>query len=446
MRAILIALAALVLAARPLAAEAHPLGNFTVNHEADLVVRPDGLALEYAIDFAEIPTFQLRDGIAADPAASCLELSRSLAVRLDGARLALSLVTARTAFFPGQGGLETLRLDCAFRSPWPASDARTHGLDVRDDSYAERIGWREITARGDGVAIDSPLARESASARLTSYPKDALSSAPNVRAGTVRFSLDVAAATSARTAVATPVVVNRDSVTSLLDRTDLGAIGLLAAIFVALALGALHAATPGHGKTIMAAYLVGTRRSVRQALVLGLTVATSHTIGVLCLALLVLFGASALSPERVYPLASLVSAVVMLTLGVAMSRRELAHRRAHRHGHEHAHQDEMSGSGWRSLIALGLAGGLVPSASALVLLLGAIAAHRADLGVVLVGAFGVGMAATLVGVGVALVTCTRLLSRRAGLSRFAALAPTLAAAVVLVVGLGLTAQSLVALL
>lgn len=446
MRAAFIALAALLLAARPVAADAHPLGNFTINHEADIVVHRDGLTIDYALDLAEIPTFQLRDSLASDPPASCAALTRQLSVTFDARPLALAVTQARVAFAAGQGGLETLRLDCAVRAPWPGWSDQTHELAVRDTSYAERIGWREMTARGDGVAIDTTLPAESASARLTAYPKDALASAPDVRVATLRLSFDSAASTAQRQRVATPIGPSTDVLTSLLDRTDLGALGLLGALLFAFALGALHAATPGHGKTVMAAYLVGTRRSARQAIALGLTVAISHTAGVVCLALIVVFGAWALSPERVYPVVSAVSAAVVLGLGVLMSRRELAHRRAHRHGHDHSHNVVTSG-GWRSLVALGLAGGLVPSASALVLLLGAIAARQAELGIVLVLAFGVGMAATLVGVGVALVAVTRIASRSGVVpGRILAHAPAIAAVVVLIVGLGLTAQSLVALL
>jgi ABC-type nickel/cobalt efflux system permease component RcnA len=140
---------------------------------------------------------------------------------------------------------------------------------------------------------------------------------------------------------------------------------------------------------------------------------------------------------------SAISAVVVVALGLGMLRRELSHRAAHRHEHDHTHT---ASAGATSLVALGLAGGLVPSASALVLLLGALAAHRPELGVLLVAGFGLGMAATLVGAGVALVAAGRVLDRAPLASRVMALAPLVTAVAVLAVGLGLTAQSLSALL
>src|SRR5207245_488249 len=175
-------------------------------------------------------------------------------------------------------------------------------------------------------------------------------------------------------------------------------------------LGAFHALTPGHGKTVMAAYLVGTRRTHRQALFLALSVALSHTAGVLGLAVLTLAGSAVLAPERAYPYLSTASGAVVVALGAWMVATRFRHAHAHRHAHEH--ERPTTALGWRSLATLGLAGGLVPSASALVLLLGAISLHRSELGLVLVVAFGVGMAAVLVGVGQALVGARGLAERR----------------------------------
>ena len=236
----------------------------------------------------------------------------------------------------------------------------------------------------------------------------------------------------------------RDALPLKLPALD-SAAGTLLAALVAFGLGALHAATPGHGKTVMAAYLVGTQRSVRDAAFLGLIVAASHTIGVLALAAAVLVAGAALSPERAYPYLSLVSALLVVAIGATMLMRELRHRLDHHHGHEHAHGTASPG-GWRSLAALGLAGGIVPSASALVLLLGAIAARRPDAGVVLIVVFGLGMAVTLVGAGLALVVATRALGRVRVPARFMGALPAAAALVVTAVGVGLTAQSIATLL
>ena len=437
-RAGAVAATLLIVFARP--ASAHPLGNFTINHYAGLELRPDGLSIDYVLDLAEIPTFQLRGAIALDPMAACASVAGQLSVTLDGASLAVRVDAGRVSFQPGQAGLETLRLECSLRSGWSPDDG-AHALGFSDGSYADRIGWREITARADGALIETRLLAVSQSGRLTTYPQDAYASSSDMRMGEVRFTLGGA---SAQPSVPTPEILAKggDLLAGGLAR-DLATLPTLLAFAVAAGLGALHAATPGHGKTIMAAYLVGTRRSLRDAAALGLVVAVAHTVGVLALALVVIGGVTFLPAERVYPMLSATSAVVILVLGLAMLRRQLTHRAAHRHALAH---DHAAPAGTTSLVALGLAGGLVPSASALVLLLGAVAAHRPELGVLLVVGFGVGMAGTLVGAGVALVAAGRFLVRAPFAPGVLALAPMVAALAVLAVGLGLTAQSLAALL
>jgi nickel/cobalt exporter len=421
-------------------ASAHPLGNFTVNHYAGLGIRGDGLSIDYVLDLAEIPAFQLRGAIAPDPSAACAVLAQDLAVTLDGAALVLRVNAGTVSSPPGQAGLETLRLECGLGARW-SLDSAPHQLTFSDRSYPDRIGWREITARADDVSIDTVLPAASRSARLTAYPQDAYSSSPDTRTAEIRITPGASGAR--QTASVPPSLGQGDPFFGLFGRLDIGSLPALLAIAVAAALGALHAATPGHGKTIMAAYLVGTRRSLRDAVALGLTVAVAHTAGVLTLAMVVIGGATVFPAERIYPMLSAISAVVVVVLGLGMLQRELRHRVSHHHEHAHTHA---APAGATSLVALGLAGGLVPSASALVLLLGAVAAHRPDLGLLLVAGFGVGMAATLVGAGVALVAAGRMLLRAPLASRVMALAPLVTALAVLTVGIGLTAQSLSALL
>ena len=420
-------------------ASAHPLGNFTVNHYAGLDISADRLAIDYVLDLAEIPTFQFRDTITPDPVAACSVIAHDLVVTLDGAPVLVSVAKGSVSFRPGQAGLDTLRLECAFGAPWSLG-ASPHDLTFADGSYPDRIGWREITAHAEGLAIDTRLPESTVTERLMRYPQDAFASSPDARTGEVRIA---AGAPSTNRPVSTEApLASTDVLSGPFGRLDIASLPALLAVAVAVALGALHAATPGHGKTIMAAYLVGTRRSVRDAATLGLTVALAHTAGVLTLSVIVLGGATVFPAERIYPLLSAISALVVVVLGLGMLRRELVHRVAHHHAHDHTHG---AAPGTSSLLALGLAGGLVPSASALVLLLGAVAAHQPELGVLLVLGFGVGMAATLVGAGVALVAAGRFLVRVPA-ARLMRLVPLATALAVLSVGLGLTAQSLAALL
>jgi len=268
---------------------------------------------------------------------------------------------------------------------------------------------------------------------------------------------------------------------ALVDVQDLTPIAIIVSLAIAFGLGVIHAISPGHGKTIMAAYLVGGRGSSRQAVGLGLAVTVSHTLGVLVLAGITLAASSLLPPERLYPVLGVASGALVIVIGGSLLWQRLrvllaaaAHRRAHAagdaHDHGHAHEDGDGHAGghahghghahdhaqapdsisWRGLLALGLSGGLVPSASALILLLGSIAAGRVAYGLVLVVGFGLGMAVVLAGIGLLLVKAQRLVERRmAGgapsmdrLRRLAMPVQLATAALVVVLGVVLTGQAL----
>jgi nickel/cobalt transporter (NicO) family protein len=226
------------------------------------------------------------------------------------------------------------------------------------------------------------------------------------------------------------------------------------AVLLAVALGAAHALAPGHGKTVMAAYLVGLRGTLGQAVTIGATVTVTHTAGVLILGL-VLSTTRAVASERVYPWLGLGSGLLLAAVGVGLlARARPGHGHAHPHGpghgqpHDHGHGHPPAGPplGRRGLVALGLAGGLVPSPSAVVVLLGGIALGRAWFGVALVLAYGLGMAATLTGVGLLLARLRTRLDRRlhlpAGslLTRLGRLLPAATASVIVLVGLALAIQ------
>jgi nickel/cobalt transporter (NicO) family protein len=219
------------------------------------------------------------------------------------------------------------------------------------------------------------------------------------------------------------------------------------ALLLAVVLGAAHALAPGHGKTVMAAYLVGLRGTVRQAATIGATVTLTHTAGVLLLGL-VLSTTRAVASERVYPWLGLGSGLLLAAVGLGLLVRARPGHHGHPHPHPHDHTGHHHGRplGRRGLVALGLAGGLVPSPSAVVVLLGGIALGRAWLGVALVLAYGVGMAATLTGVGLLLAHLRTRMDRRlhlpAGslLARLGRLLPAVTASVIVLVGLGLAAQ------
>jgi len=251
---------------------------------------------------------------------------------------------------------------------------------------------------------------------------------------------------------------------------DLSPWVVLVALLTAAALGAAHALTPGHGKTLMAAYLVGTRGTPLHAAGLGLSVTVSHTLGILALAAVIVGAEGVLSPDVVVRAAPVVAAIGIVLVGGWMlvnearrRRRRAVHDHEHGHTHEHGH-DHVDPVGththgsvahshlppkgstitWRGLFALGLAGGLIPSTSALLILLGSIAAGRPAFGFVLVVAFGLGMAVVMSGIGLALVIARGRLDRFDGsttLGRLSGYVPLAAACIVLALGLYLTVQA-----
>jgi nickel/cobalt transporter (NicO) family protein len=476
--------AAVLLPAGP--AAAHPLGNFTVNTYIGLRVQPDQVVVDMVVDMAEIPAVQTRrsiDGDADDKVAeseaaayaarTCPEMAMKVAVAVSGTRSPLRSTSADVTFPPGTAGLPTLRLTCAL----VADTGELRGeqeIELTSTAFTDRVGWREIIAVGDRTTlVSSSVPDASISSRLTAYPDDLLSSPPDQRSATVRARPGGPAAAAIPGAVPGARVAQPRGLdgatrafTNLVARQQLTvAFGILA-VGLAVGLGAIHAFAPGHGKTVMAAYLVGQRGTVRQAALIGLTVTTTHTAGVLALGI-VLSASTSLAPETIYPWLGLASGLMLAGIGVGLWRRAVrrplvaaSHAHAghshggHSHGghthdpgHSHDHGSsfalEKAPVEWRSLVPLGLAGGLVPSPSAIVVLLGAIALGRAWFGVVLVIAYGLGMAVTLTGAGLVLVRARGMIEHRLstpglGSGRLVALAgalPLLTAACIVAAGL-----------
>ena len=517
----------------------HPLGNFSINQYLGLTLRTDRVDATAVVDAAEIPTLQDRSTVDSDgdgavseaertayAGAQCGNLAGAVDARVGEQSLGWAVTQSSFTYGEGSGGLDVSRLVCQLSAP-----ARLDGrvtMTVSNRFLANRIGWREITASGEGVRlVDSPLPAVSVTDELRSYPEDLLSSALDVRSATL---VAEPGASSGAGDAGVAVRPGTDPVSrwmASLERRfeDLvggsaltPAVGVLA-VLLAVLLGAGHAVLPGHGKTILAAYLAGRRGRPRDAVAVAGTVTLTHTGGVLCLGLLLTAGA-AVAGEAVIGYLGLVSGVLVLGVGTGMLVGALRRRRAgghhhghHDHGHGHSHwhhadalahdahththgahththdahthgrdahdshahtptqghtrthsnaqagdPPDQDGSGRRTrrngrlgIAGIGLAGGLVPSPSALVVLLAAIGLGRTGFGVLLVVAYGVGMAATLTGAGLLLLavqrritaaTAGRLSSRLNRIvSRLQAATPTATAALVTLVGMGLAVRA-----
>jgi ABC-type nickel/cobalt efflux system permease component RcnA len=456
-------------------------------------VRPDSISVDFVVDMAEIPAYQTRqdtgigDG-AADGAPAvqfrskeCDQIAGRISLQAGDRALALHVVSASLSFPPGQAGLSTLRLTCSLVSGPTRQPAR---VTYRSDNFTDRVGWREVSAAGDRMRLvgsDAPVT--SVSARLTRYPAKPLTSPLDQRQASFTVQpggppLEGASAPAAAPSSPLPRGLDQatQAFTSFVGRHRFSAAFALVAIALSLLLGAVHALAPGHGKTVMAAYLVGQRGSFRQAGVIAVTVTLTHTAGVLALGLAI-SASLVVAPERLYPWLGLASGVMLAAIGLGVLARSIRLRRRraapHDTGHAHEHDAEHDaehdsgdphphagamhthggrphrhgplGDGqpvtWASLLAMGFVGGFLPSPSAVVVLLGAIALGRAWFGAVLVIAYGAGMAATLTGAGLLVLHARDALDRRfVGLrsSRLAAMAGRLvpAGTAVVIVGVG----------
>jgi nickel/cobalt exporter len=418
MRRLLLALAAVLVLAP--AAGAHPLGNFSINHLAVVSSGGGQVRVHYVLDQAEIPTFQERGmPLSTVLARKRGEVVQRLSAFADGRRIALAASAGTIAHRPGQGGLPTTRVELDL-----VGHARPRAsVRVADATFPGRVGWKAVLATG----------QQDPTHALTRYPKAVLSSPSDVRAATFRIK-NGALVVPRGAAVHTSGDRSGDGgFTKLFDDAAAGRGVLVLMLLAAFGWGALHALSPGHGKAMVAAYLVGTRGTTRDAVALGATVTITHTIGVFALGLVTLALSAYVLPEQLYPWLNLVSALLVLSVGAAVLRKRRHTLKHHHHHHDHHHHITNKG-----ILAMGASAGLIPCPSALVVLLGAVAQHQVGLGLVLITAFSLGLAATLTGLGILVVRAARVpLPPRA-----AAVIPALSAALIVLVGIVMTAKAL----
>ena len=427
----------------PPGAYAHPMGNFSINHYSKLALNGTGIHIEYILDFAEIPTFQLfpefRTGTSeSKPQDLAAEWARRLQLSLDGQALPLVLVNTNVERRPGAGSLPTVRATLQLESRWPG---RAGTLHFADHNFPERIGWKEIVVQATPLSFPdgNPFAADR-SAALTRYPPDPLATAPNVLEATIRIGVGAPALTNnASGTSAAATTTTGDRLSQILSGDDLRLRAVILGMLVAFSLGALHALSPGHGKTVVASFLVGARGTARHALFLGVVVTLTHTIGVFLLGLVVLFLSRSIVPEQIYPWIGFLSGLTILGVGVNLFRQRLGHLTHAPHGHSHEIPPEIT---FRNLLALGFSGGIVPCPSALVVLLSAIALHRVGTGLLFIVAFSLGLASVLVAIGILVVRASRLLSRFDSNRSAIRLVPLASASIISVLGLGMAVQAL----
>ena len=465
MKRLAVVLVILATLAAPVAASAHPLGNFTVNRFSDIEVSGNRVYVLYVLDMAEIPTFQARQS-GVDPAVYARRIARNAHLTVDGRAVALVPVRHVIAFPEGQVGLHTMRLEVILRGPMLH---RESSLAYRDANYGDRIGWKEIVVLGTGGAAvaSSSVPASSESNGLRAYPKDLLHSPLDVTSATATVQPGSAEGPSPTptggTALQAPDRVADSGFSSLVARGKLSAGVILVSLLIAAFWGAAHALTPGHGKALVAGYLVGTKGTPRHAVLLGATVTITHTAGVFGLGLVTLALSRFIVPETLYPWLTLVSGLLVVGVGATVLRARLrsgswghghshgpgGHHHDHDHGdhhhdhdHEHHHHHDEKVLTNRGILGVGIAAGILPCPSALVVLLSAIALHRVGFGLALITAFSLGLACTVTGIGLAAVLARRMFSRVSLEGRVVKTLSALSALVILCVGVAITVRAL----
>ena len=418
-------------------------------------------------------------------AARGADLGRGLALDIDNQPVILHLVSSGVIFPPGAGGLPTMKMGFVYEAAYPpispTVDRQHATLHYADNNYPGHSGWKEIVAQTSaGSLLQSSVPSTDRSGELSNYPTDLLTSPPQVLEASliaalptpvadtrkIRSSQPARATTPAlnqaraiRLAVqkqaTTPVVTApiesspaestnlnlqanqqktpRSEFTELIQAEHLSAWFLFTAALIAIGLGGLHALEPGHGKTIVAAYLVGSRGTARHAFLLGLIVTVSHTAGVFALGAITLYASRYIVPEQLYPWLGAFSGITIAGLGCYMLMRRLTGTAA-----DHSHAPGSSHSHWMfwkrspsqeterndlesatppsqavsrtQLFTLGITGGIIPCPAALIVLLSAFALHRIGLGFFLIVAFSVGLAAVLIAFGMLMVYARRFMT------------------------------------
>jgi nickel/cobalt transporter (NicO) family protein len=460
------------------------LGNFTINQFSGLILEPGTLEVHYVVVFGQLPALRELHNADADGngittqeerdahvARLAGELTRGLEASVDGKVLPLRAARWSSSLPTEQGGF-SLRVDLYLDAALPnGSIAAPRILHFANRNYDGRIGWNEIAVQAThGMAAFNGNAFGNS---LTNALTDALQSLPqggplSEREVQVQFATGAlpAAAHALPLRPGTTGTAARAGENSWLARQTRGLIEtisaasmtpgmLLLCVIGALLLGAVHALSPGHGKTLVGAYLIGSRGTARHAAFLGATVTLTHTAGVFILGFATLSASRFIVAERLLPILSAASALLVLGMGsVLLVQRALAARRStpifypmdrtwHSHGgpmHSHLAPDHQGQRlTWTSLLALGISGGLVPCPSALVLLLAAVALNKTAAGMLLVLAFSIGLAMTLTAVGLAFLYARNRFPRLGANARWPHLLPILSSGAITVIGILLCA-------
>jgi ABC-type nickel/cobalt efflux system permease component RcnA len=479
-------------------AQAHPLGNFTINHLSELSLAGKTAKIRYVLDMAEIPTYAVMRERDASGRMSPAELKiwaheqaaksiDDLHLAVIGTDLPLTLVDASAKTRPGAGGLPTLYLVADYAAPLPVAASELHGaLTYNDATFAGRLGWRDVIVEPQteptheltaypGALIGSPR-------QLTQISADLVPGrAPRVVA------IDGASMQAATATAPSAGLARSNGLADMLVASNRGFWFVALTLLVAVGLGALHALEPGHGKTLLAVSLVGARATFSQAAVLAASLTVAHTAGVLALGFAIILLKGTLVPETIYPWITLLSGVAVAIIGARAIQRQIqlrmpiahAHTHAHDHSHahehphehhphaahahthdddhghphEHSHDDEAHARShaipgnaplkFGPTVLAAMSGGVAPCPAALVVLFAAISQNVLAYGLVAIVFFSLGLAGTLTGLGIGVVRGATWLRDRPAFDRFVRYGPIVSAIVIASIGAIMVGQGAV---
>ncbi|NDJ51518.1 MAG: hypothetical protein GYB68_00365 [Chloroflexi bacterium] len=378
-------------------------------------------------------------------------------------------------------GDEVIRV--SLTAPWPSDPAGLELVFINHYSESLTINWYEVEGH-DGLTF-APPSQSGGQLQLSLGSPDGLTEWDSGTPALVGVSWLPAALTPDLNTAEDAQSASRPFFAALtnLVRSENLSVGFYAfALTISLALGAVHALTPGHGKALVAAYLVGSRGTPKHALALGGIVTLTHTGSVLALGLITLVAARYIVPTSFFPLLEIASGLLIVGMGIGLLRQRWIGYRAVARAQERAApsmadtktsseqstrivinqpintrpfdaalRDDDEGKGlapikWRSLITLGISGGLVPCPDAIAILLVAIAINRIAFGLSLVVTFSLGLAVVLILIGLMVVRGRTVLQRFEGFQTATAALPMLSAGIVLALGLLVTGTAVFGLL
>ncbi|HEX3149949.1 MAG TPA: hypothetical protein VHR66_17865, partial [Gemmataceae bacterium] len=461
---------------------AHPVPKSETDRNVTVTWRPDGVYVQYRV---EVDEFTLLTSVAqwvtdlpGDPKKKPVgpkEVAQAyssrmrtiipdqLLGRLDDKEIKFTCIDSRIDF------LDSVQF--RFKLKAAASLAPgLHKLEVEDINFADKKGTLVLKFEsGEGLKVE----------KVTEPPEGKLIETTEVERRTVSASAIMPGDLPATAPVVEPAapespaaaqptgfwnllrrVQTEENLAILLDTN----IGLGMILLLAFLHGALHSLSPGHGKTMVAAYLVGEQGTPRHALILGLIVTLTHTSAAFVVALLLKFVLDAADAPKVQQILGIGGGLLVAFIGLWLLMARLAGRSdhvhvggSHSHAHSHSHGDGHAHShgltpeqfgrvSWLRLILLGISGGIVPCWGAILWVLYCVTAGRYGLAIWAVLAFSFGLAILLIAIGLSVVW-----GSRAGANKFGNRAwfrvvtkwlPIVGAALVVAIGLGLVRLNL----